>query len=481
MSRWKEKASRLGRFLPMDRLRREVRDRLESTDGAESLVLACSGGSDSICLVLLIYAHFPDRRKTMRVAHFNHGLRGLNSDEDERFAEGLASALDLEFSSEKWNRKETGSLSMEIAREARFEFFRRVQRVCESRLLLLGHQLDDVAEMLLMRIARGSGTGGMAAPRPVHEFREGFVHLRPLLDLSRSEIVDALTEVGSEWREDPSNQLEKYTRNRLRREVIPALKRASPQDAVRGAGRARDILEEDDDALNWWLDSLIGPANKGKSIDLSPLQDKPKALYRRAVDRFLWSNGVGAVPSRKCGDRLVEASIKQESLRVELSRKTFIGVKQCRLFMEETESDPKWTKLRVRAPVVVYFPCGSFLCVYAGTLGKSKRAEVRNGRCCEKKEAYLHMNRKETPDLTLRRWQPGDRYRPLGAPGRMKLQDLFTNRKISRAERKLLPVVSLGDGEIIWCPGIPPSDAHKIRPDSEFALRLTYCSSPYTL
>ena len=295
MSEWQERAIRLARVLCLDRLQTEVGEFLDSYRRGERWVVACSGGSDSVCLVLLLFAHFPHQRGQMRVAHFNHGLRGIESDEDERFVEDLTLELELKFSQKKWNREEQGRVSMETARKARFEFLRRIQNECNSRILLLGHQLDDVAEMMLMRIARGSDAGGLAAPRPIQEFRDGFVHLRPLLDLSHSEIVDALTEAGVEWKEDSSNRSGKYTRNRLRKEVIPLLRSASPQDAIRGAGRTRELLEEDDDALNWWLNSMVGWVRKGRSFDLSPLQGKPRALFRRSVERFLWTNEVQPV------------------------------------------------------------------------------------------------------------------------------------------------------------------------------------------
>lgn len=481
MSEWQEKAMRLGSVLSLDRLQPEVGEFLNSRMKEESWVLACSGGSDSVCMVLLLFAHFPHQRGLMRVAHFNHGLRSKESDEDKRFVQHMALELELKFSQKQWKRKSQDGVSMETARKARFEFLRSTQNECNSKILFLGHQLNDVLEMMLMRIARGSCTGGLAAPRPVQQFRDGVSHLRPLLELSHSEIVDALTKAGVEWREDSSNRSGKYTRNRIRKEVVPLLRRASPQDAIQGAGRTRELLGEDDEALNWWLNSMVGRVCKGRLFDLSPLRGKPRALIRRAVEWFLWTNEVRPVLGRHQVERLIKAAIDGELLRLEVGKEIVVVTKNRQLLIGERKSELEWTKLRVRVPAVVYLPCGASLSVSVGALGESKRTEVREGNCDEQKEVFLHLEKAETPDLMIRRWEPGDRYRPLGAPGRIKLQDLFTNRKIARMERNLLPIVSLNDDEIIWCPGIPPSDAHKIRPDSRFALRLTYCRSPNRL
>tara|TARA_Y100000588_G_scaffold394550_2_gene515662 strand:- start:9236 stop:10495 length:1260 start_codon:yes stop_codon:yes gene_type:complete len=415
----------------------------------------------------------------MRVAHFNHGLRSKESDEDKRFVEDMTLELQLKFSQKQWKRKSQDRVSMENARRARFEFLRKTQNECNSRILFLGHQLNDVVEMMLMRMARGSCTGGLAAPRPVHQFRDGIFHLRPLLELSHSEIVVALTKAGVEWREDSSNRSGKYTRNRIRNEVVPLLRGASPQDAIKGAGRTRELLEEDDEALNWWLNSMVGGVREGRIFDLSPLRCKPRALIRRAVESFLWTNEVRPILGRHQVEKLIQAAIEGDLLRLEVGKEVVVLTKKCQLVIEERKRKPelKWTKLRVRVPAVVYLPCGASLSVSVGSLGESKRTEVREGNFDEQKEVFLHLEKAETPDLVVRRWEPGDRYRPLGAPGRIKLQDLFTNRKIARTERNLLPIVSLNDDEIIWCPGIPPSNAYKIRPDSRFALRLTYCRS----
>jgi tRNA(Ile)-lysidine synthase len=153
------------------------------------------------------------------------------------------------------------------------------------RRLWLAHQQDDIAETMLMRLSRGSGSAGLAAPRPVQEMPEGRLHLRPMLSLKKSEIVAALHAAGASWREDATNAGDDYFRNRIRKSVLPAWARASGRDAVAGAALSRERLEEDDAALESWLAELA-PVHRGRLI-LQRIAGKPRAVVRRALHRWL--------------------------------------------------------------------------------------------------------------------------------------------------------------------------------------------------
>ena len=172
------------------------------------------------------------------------------------------------------------------ARAARFDFFEKEMRARGIRTLWMGHQRDDVAETLLMRLARGSGAGGLAAPRPVQAGPHGRTHLRPLLDLGKAEIIKALRAAEIPWREDATNAGRDYFRNRIRNAVIPAWSRASGRDALAGAARSRELLEEDDSALEAIVDRL-NPVTPGGKLDVGRLAGQSRAIARRALHRWL--------------------------------------------------------------------------------------------------------------------------------------------------------------------------------------------------
>ncbi len=296
---WRGRAQRLAAAIPRSRLNRSVLSWAQRSPAGERWAVAFSGGADSLALLLLAWAHWPERRGGLFAVHFNHRLRGAASGEDARFCARVCRSLGVAFRTGSWARgsKPAGPASESRARQARFAYFERTLAPLRIRALWLGHQQDDVAESILMRLARGSGTGGLAAPRAVQEIGgEGRVHLRPLLDLKKSEIAAALRSSGIAWREDATNARPDYFRNRIRSRVLPQWTRASGRDAVAGAACSRELLEEDDLALELWVDR-VRPITPAGRLDLKRLKGCPRAVLRRALYRWLLS-GQGGGRSR---------------------------------------------------------------------------------------------------------------------------------------------------------------------------------------
>ncbi len=471
---WPALAEALGKAIPPKRLHRAVVSWIELEGGATPWALACSGGADSLCMILLLYAHYSDFRGRMHLLHFNHLLRGADSNEDEAFVQSLAEGLGIKYSCGKWESFGEKTSGAGPARQARFHFFDESMQQIESKALFLGHQLEDIAETMLLRVGRGSGSGGLAAPRPVHTFRSGKVHLRPLLELRKEEITGALAAAEIPWREDDSNRSEKYTRNRMRHGVLPAWRRASPQDVFQGAARTRALAEEDEEALENWLDALLPEVLLEKPLDFSSLAGKPQALWRRAFHRFLVVNCLENILSSDEVDRWVTAMRENRTQKGSVGKTAFIEYKDGRLLLIEEECEPDWLEIRAPIGATVYWPDSSSLIINTMTLSTNQRASILAGEVEEQREAILEVGEESSPFLRIRRWATGDRYWALGAPGSRKLQDIFTDRKIPAVERKRLPVVCTDDGKILWAPGLPPADGHKISENTAVALRLTY-------
>ncbi|HTL66500.1 MAG TPA: tRNA lysidine(34) synthetase TilS [Lacunisphaera sp.] len=260
--------------------------------------LAFSGGADSLALLLVFWAEGPGRwGRDFIVLHFNHRLRGRAADADERFCARVCRSLGLDFVTGRWQSARRGASEAE-ARSARMEFFRREMRRRKCRMLWLAHQQDDIAETMLMRLARGSGTSGLAAPRPVQETADGRLHLRPMLTLRKAFIVRALKEAGAVWREDATNSGARYFRSRIRASVLPAWAKAAGRDAVAGAAWSRELLEEDAAALDTWLDELK-PMDRAGRLVLGRLAGRPQALWRRALHRWMLGQDVQTDLSRQ--------------------------------------------------------------------------------------------------------------------------------------------------------------------------------------
>jgi tRNA(Ile)-lysidine synthase len=291
--------------------------------------VALSGGADSVATLLLLWAHWPSRRGRLRALHFDHRLRGAASTRDAQFCRRLCAGLGVPLVTERWQRsRAAGKPSEAEARAARLAFFER-----RSRVLWLGHHQDDVAETMLMRLARGSGSSGLAAPRPVQTFASNRVHLRPLLSLRKAWLIDALRAAGASWREDVTNRGGDYFRNRIRRDVLPAWVAAAERDAVAGAARSRELLAEDDAALEAWLNQLA-PISRSGDLLLSRLAGKPRAVWRRALHRWLLVSPVRIDVSRQAYEQLLAAAERGIPTRQSLGREVFGTIRGGRLRLD---------------------------------------------------------------------------------------------------------------------------------------------------
>jgi tRNA(Ile)-lysidine synthase len=331
---WPACAAKLAAAFPRAGLHPSVLAWADARPQRELWAVAFSGGADSLALLLLLWAHWPERRGRLLALHFNHKLRGRASDADAKFCGDVCTALEMKLRAGAWRRPKRGASEAE-ARTARMEFFEKELRVARCRALWFGHQMDDVAETLLMRLARGSGAGGLSAPRPVQLMPGGRVRLRPLLTLQKNEVTAALGAAGAGWREDASNAAPIFFRNRIRRDVLPVWRAAAPgRDVLAGASLTRELLAEDDVALEAWLDEVQPLAADG-ALDVSRLAGKPRALVRRALHRWLSAQPGAGELSRQGFEALLAAVQRGRPVRHSLGAQGFAVIRRGRLVYEK--------------------------------------------------------------------------------------------------------------------------------------------------
>jgi len=224
-------------------------------DVGDKVIVAVSGGADSVALLHLLLTIRRQYSLELVVAHLNHNLRGVESDGDEDFVRSLATERRLSFISEKISDEQARLRfkgTEEWARNRRHAFLRHCLQESRAQKIALGHTRDDQAETFLMRLIRGSGTQGLAAMRPMTN-----KVIRPLLDLEHSDVVQYLTSEGSQWREDSSNKNIQYLRNRLRFGLVPELQKEYNPRIVRTLSTTAEILGEDREALEYCLEGLL--------------------------------------------------------------------------------------------------------------------------------------------------------------------------------------------------------------------------------
>lgn len=208
------------------------------------LILAVSGGADSVAMLRAIHRLQGPGPGRLLVAHYNHRLRGEESEEDARFVAALAQSLDVEAVVESAAPDILSSGGEAEARLARYAFLESAARRFGARYVVTAHTADDQAETVLHHILRGTGLAGLAGMSRVRMLGDGLALVRPLLGLGRADVLGYLTAIGQPYREDASNLDPRFTRNRIRHELLPLLKRdfapSVVESLLRLAGLAAD-------------------------------------------------------------------------------------------------------------------------------------------------------------------------------------------------------------------------------------------------
>jgi tRNA(Ile)-lysidine synthase len=335
---WRKVAEAIAATISKQRLDPAVRRWVDNGSARTRWCVALSGGADSVALLLLLWAHWPERRRHLCALHFDHRLRGSAAARaDEKFCRGLCAALGIKLRLGHWRRPRGATRPSEAeARVERMAFFERY-----SAILWLGHHQDDVAETMLMRLARGSGSGGLAAPRPVQTMPADRLHLRPLLGIQKAELITALRDAGATWREDRTNSGRAYFRNRVRGDVIPVWVAAAGRDAVAGAARSRELLAEDDAALEA-ITNRISPIGAAGEMLLSRLVGQPRAVVRRALHQWLGRQKPQVDVSRQAFDALLDAVCLAKPTRHSLGWEAFAVLRKGRLYYEARKAPSKF-------------------------------------------------------------------------------------------------------------------------------------------
>lgn len=273
----------------------------------KSILVACSGGADSVFTLLLLMAYQKDMGFDLEVAHFNHQWRGADSEKDAQYVEDLAKKLGLRyhFASAKLDQSIKTETS---AREVRIAFLRKTANEIGASVIAFGHQMDDILETQIQRLGRGSSIEGLIAPRPVHLFENGPTHIRPILSYSAKDIKGALNEHNIAWCEDASNNDESIVRNKLRKSVIPQLTEWMQRDVSEGAWRSRKLLEEDANFLDELARERLPACYKLEAqLDRLLLRSEKQSLTRRAFFYWLHKMNPNFVPSARLQEQLLSA------------------------------------------------------------------------------------------------------------------------------------------------------------------------------
>lgn len=250
-----------------------------------TVIVAVSGGADSVSLLLALAELRKRKKLELRfvAAHFNHGLRGKESDEDERFVKEMAAKLGVEFVSKKGKVAQAGNLEQN-ARAARYDFLLKTAKNYGAFAVLTAHTVNDQAETFLMNLIRGSGVEGLSAMPPKRKFdRSDILLVRPLLRWALREDTESFClGSGIEYRNDAMNEDVSFTRVRIRKELIPVLRSYNPKIVAALAGTA-ELLSSN-------LPVPAEPEEFGHSLELKLLRTLPPAELYRILREWIKAN-----------------------------------------------------------------------------------------------------------------------------------------------------------------------------------------------
>ena len=442
-----------------------IRDR-KLLKAGDRLVVAVSGGADSVALLRVLLELREELGIVLFVAHFNHQLRGEESDDDERFVAELAYQHDLPFFAGRGDVREhatSNKLSMEhAARELRYQWLTELARDEKLDAFATAHTSDDQAETVLMKFLRGAGTRGIAG---IHSLLRGDIPIvRPLLKISRKEIERFLNSLDQTWREDRSNLDTRHTRNRIRHELLPLLERDYNPNLRQLLAEAAEVAQDEED---FWSVTIAAEYSqqhaRPRSLELTGLDQRHVALQRRFLKRFLDDESVPA------DFHLIES------------------LRRCVLGETPAVNLPGGWVARGKADHLHLFPpaapisdsTGSYqvclLVPYACWLPQVRltlRATVVSPELANNEPpGTLLCASALGPMLTVRNWQPGDRFRPAHTGSEKKLKELFSDKHIPADQRPLWPVV-LSGSQIVWVRGFPVCHDFAWVPGSGDALRI---------
>jgi tRNA(Ile)-lysidine synthase len=406
--------------------------------------IAVSGGADSVALLRLMLELRQEIGIVVSVVHLNHKLRGADSDADEEFVRELTEGHRFELISET---RDVKAFAMQkkvgieaAARELRYQLFARLLASGACDRIATAHTLDDQAETLLLKLARGAGTRGLAGIYPKLALSKpatarGQAIVRPLLATRRQDLRAYLTEIGQVWREDSSNRDLRHTRNRIRHGILPRFERHVNPSVHDALAETAEIARGEEEYWAEEIARLLPQVWQSKgALNCAQLEAFPLALRRRLVRAAGESLGL-AMEFRHVEEVLTLRPESSASLP-----QGWLAIRNCNVIgfheSDEKASDYHYV-LSVPGKVAI--------------LESRLNVEAVLVNDADRREDMLESSFAQR-ELVVRNWRPGERFWPAHTKEPRKIKELLQDRHITGDEKRGWPVIASGDG-VVWMRG----------------------------
>lgn len=414
------------------------------------IVVGVSGGVDSMVLLHILTTLRNRLQLDLHVAHVHHGLRGVEADDDERFVAATADALGLACTTVHVETRDeadrTGSGLEAAARHLRYNALERIAIETQAPYIAVAHTADDVAETLIMHMARGSGLDGLTSHYPLRPLGQVTL-VRPMQDRTRSEVEEVAHQIALRWREDATNADLRYRRNQVRQLVMPTLREVFGPDVGQRLQRTALLLRDARTIVDRSLHDLKTHAIHREEgivrIDLHDLQDAPSAVVTellRAGIRELLGGSASWVDTQRIRMLITAEVGGQASLA-----NGIIAVREREHLVLRSVDH-----LQPVGEVVI----GRDGAYVAGSERLDVRTQAREEVTIDPDPMILQLDAAAVHGtLRWRTWNDGDRFHPFGMDGSQLVSDLLTDRKVPHDARRMVRVLADDDG-ILWVCGL---------------------------
>ncbi len=437
----------------------------------DTVIVGVSGGPDSMALLFVLHELHDDYQLSLWASHYNHKLRGKESDQEAEFVKCQAEKIGVPLLVEDDDGsllKTKGNLE-EIARKKRYDFFQRQALKLNAQKIALGHTATDQAETFFLWLFRGTGTKGLGGIPPV---RDSLI-IRPLIETEREEIIGFLKQKGILWKEDSTNKSGNFLRNRVRQILIPKLLEEFDPYFVKKIIKTTEIFRDDDILLEKLTIDKFNAINIKNNenkvlLDINRLKELRISLKRRII-RYALKTIHGSLRRINFDHverilKLMESPLPHSQISLPHGIEVYKEY-DCLRFARALKETISFYYEANKVPEIITIP----------EIGRKITLTVldwdqSNSPLTEKNIALIDFEKINFP-LVVRNWRRGDRFQPLGTQGSKKIKDFFIDLKIPRIERKQVPLVLCGD-QIAWIAGLRVDEKVKITQSTKKVVKM---------